>query len=1062
MEKIRIYELAKELNTTSKRLMEKLAEINIFVKNHMSYLNEEELKQLYDHIGVIQRDEEKKEDEGKKQSPPVSPQPPSDEAGRVRKVPRNAPRIIRTTEVVIDSRDDSRTGDYYGRDGQRGDRGRQTRASDYVRVADDTSGLRAGFTRDTGIGVKDLRPAAPKAGTGVKAGREDEKARVRPGQKVGAAEARKAKPQPEAASGPEQKGEEAPRPELPAKRKAQLQQERQDLKDARAVESQAAQKAEDKKADEKKQERQKAQRPTAAVSEPGRGEALKEGEKTGPETGDKAKEVKRESKPAEVKAEAKRAAVQRPAMEPGRPGARARDEKHPAAGQRHERADAEGRPFVRRGERRPAEGGDRQRLKEIKIPRMELTEAQKEKLGLQRGETRREYQGKGQDSEYRKEAKKEGLKGHMLEKSKKPKPQKTVLNVKQGLSELIDDDFTVDDLCEESKPRRLKKPSRQRKEQKGGPEPVKAQQPVLTSVAIPESITVKELAELLKKTSKDVIKKLMGLGEMAGLNQEVDFDTAALVADEFGIKAEKIVSVSEEDILFDEEEEKDPSRLVPRPPVVVVMGHVDHGKTSLLDAIRKTNVTENEAGGITQHIGAYTVKLNDRNITFLDTPGHEAFTSMRARGAQVTDIAILVVAADDGVMPQTIEALNHARAADVAIIAAINKIDKPEADVEKVKRDLAQHGLVPEDWGGDVIFVPVSAKKGTNIDLLLEMVLITADILELKANPERQAKGVIIESKLDKGRGPVATVLVQRGTLKTGDSIVAGTVFGRIRAMMDDKGKIIKEATPSQPVEIIGLPEVPEAGETFYVVKDEKLAKQLVEKRKEKQREQSMVSTSRVSLDDLFNQIKEGKIKELNLIVKADVQGSVEALVQSLEKLSNDEVKVKVIHGGVGAITESDVTLAQVSNAIIIGFNVRPPASVMDQAKEMGVDVRLYRIIYNVLEDIEAAMKGMLEPTYTEVVLGHTEIRQIFRVSGVGTVGGGYVLDGKIARNSNVRLIRDGTVVYEGKLASLKRFKDDVREVTQGYECGLSIENFNDIKEGDIVESYVVEAVERA
>jgi len=663
--------------------------------------------------------------------------------------------------------------------------------------------------------------------------------------------------------------------------------------------------------------------------------------------------------------------------------------------------------------------------------------------------------------EEKKETKKDVIKNGDGERSKRFKPQKSLLSGKKDISEILSDDFELDDMFgEESRRRKAQKPKKEAKKEAKKTEQDKHVQPkpVLTSIKIGESITVKELAEALKKTAAEVIKKLMAMGVMATLNQELDFDTAAIIADEFNVKVEKEVVVNEEDILFDNSED-DESELQPRAPVVVVMGHVDHGKTSLLDAIRKTNVIDTEAGGITQHIGAYMVNVQGRNITFLDTPGHEAFTAMRARGAKVTDIAVIVVAADDGVMPQTVEAINHAKAAGVSIIVAINKIDKPGADPERVKQELTEYGLVPEEWGGDTICVPVSAKQRKNIDQLLEMILLTADILELKANPNKQAKGTIIEAKLDKNSGPVATVIVQRGTLSVGDSIISGTTLGRIKAMKDYRGQNVKTATPSMPVEILGLSEVPEAGDEFYVITDEKLAKQLVEKRKLKQREAHMKATTKVSLDALFEQIKEGKVKDLNIIVKADVQGSVEAVKQSLEKLSNDEVRVKIIHGGVGAINESDVTLASVSNAIIIGFNVRPGANVAEAAKNAGVDIRLYTIIYDAIEDVEAAMKGMLEPKFKEVLLGHAEIRQIFKVSGVGTVGGAYVLDGKIVRNSDVRLVRDGIVVMQGKLASLKRFKDDVREVAAGFECGLQIERFNDIKEGDIVESYVMEEV---
>ena len=582
----------------------------------------------------------------------------------------------------------------------------------------------------------------------------------------------------------------------------------------------------------------------------------------------------------------------------------------------------------------------------------------------------------------------------------------------------------------------------------------------LTDITIPETITVKDLAAELKKTSGDVIKKLLGYGIMATINNDVDFDTAFLIAGEFGVTAHKKEVVTEEDILFDESQDLE-EELVARPPVIVVMGHVDHGKTSLLDAIRSTNVIEGEAGGITQAIGAYKVEINNREITFLDTPGHEAFTSMRARGAQVTDIAILVVAANDGVMPQTVEAINHAKAAEIPIIVAVNKIDLEGANVEKVKQELTEYGLVPEEWGGDTIYVPISAKKKQNIDTLLEMVLLVADMQDLKVNPNKQAKGTIIEARLDKSRGPIATMLVQRGTLDVGDTIVVGSVIGRIRAMKNDKGQNVKKAGPSTPVEITGLTEVPEAGETFYEVKDEKTAKHLIERRKRQARDKAMSASSAVTLDALFSQIEKGNLKQLNLIVKADVQGSVEAVKQALEKLSNDEVKVKVIHSNVGAVTETDVTLAKVSKAIIIGFNVRPEAMAKSAAEKEGVEIKTYSIIYNAIEDVEAAMKGMLDPVFQEVIIGNAEVRQTFKVSNVGTIAGCYVLDGKIARNSTVRVIRENIVIHEGKLVSLKRFKDDAKEVAKGYECGIQIENYNDIKEGDIIEAHIMEEVKR-
>ena len=582
----------------------------------------------------------------------------------------------------------------------------------------------------------------------------------------------------------------------------------------------------------------------------------------------------------------------------------------------------------------------------------------------------------------------------------------------------------------------------------------------LTDITIPETITVKDLSAELKKTSGEIIKKLLGYGIMATINNEIDFDTAFLIAGEFGVTAHKKEVVTDEDILFDDSEEKEED-LKPRPPVIVVMGHVDHGKTSLLDAVRSTNVIEGEAGGITQAIGAYKVEINGREITFLDTPGHEAFTAMRARGAQITDIAILVVAANDGVMPQTIEAIDHAKAAGIPIIVAINKIDVEGANPDKVKQELAEYGLVSEDWGGDTIFVPISAKKKINIDNLLEMVLLVADMKELKANPNKQAKGVVIEAKLDKSKGPVATMLVQRGTLDIGDTILVGSVIGRIRTMTDDKGHKVKKAGPSTPVEITGLTEVPEAGDTFYEVKDEKTAKHLMERRKRQARDKALKASSRVTLDDLFSQIEKGNLKQLNIIVKADVQGSVEAVKQALEKLSNDEVKVKVIHANVGAITESDVTLANVSNAIIIGFNVRPQPIAKDMADKENVEIKTYSVIYNAIEDVEAAMKGMLDPVFKEVVIGNAEVRQTFKISDVGTIAGCYVTNGKVARNAGVRVLRDNVVIHDGKLISLKRMKDDAKEVAKGFECGIQIENFNDIKEGDIIEAYIMEQVKQ-
>ena len=576
------------------------------------------------------------------------------------------------------------------------------------------------------------------------------------------------------------------------------------------------------------------------------------------------------------------------------------------------------------------------------------------------------------------------------------------------------------------------------------------------TVTIGEEVIIRDLAVAMKKPAAEVIKTLLKLGIMSSINDTIDFDTAELIATEMGCKVLKQVTVTIEERIMDETEDK-AEDLKPRDPIVVVMGHVDHGKTSILDAIRDTAVTDTEAGGITQHIGAYRVRKAERDITFLDTPGHAAFTSMRLRGAQCTDIAVLVVAADDGIMPQTIEAINHARAAEVQIIVAMNKMDKPEANPDRIKQQLTEHGLVPEEWGGDIICVPVSAKTGEGIDDLLENIILVADMLELKANPDRRAKGVVVEARLDKGRGPVATILVQNGTLNSGDIIVAGTADGRVRVMQNEKGQELKTAGPSVPVEITGLAEVPSAGDSFDAVSDERLARQLVEQRKHKIKEDEWNSAQKITLDNLFSQLDSGDVKDLNIIVKADVQGSVEAVRQSLEELSNDEVRVRVIHGGVGAVNESDVMLAGTSNAIIVGFNVRPDPVAKDTAEKDGTEIRLYRVIYDCIEEIEAAMKGMLAPKFREVIMGTIEVRQTYKISGVGTIAGSYVTDGKVNRSCQIRVVRDGIVVAEDKIDSLRRFKDDVKEVAQGYECGVGLEKFQDIKDGDILEAFIME-----
>ena len=588
-------------------------------------------------------------------------------------------------------------------------------------------------------------------------------------------------------------------------------------------------------------------------------------------------------------------------------------------------------------------------------------------------------------------------------------------------------------------------------------DPIKIEKAVMTS----EMITVRDLSERIGKPASEIIKKLMMIGVIATINNELDFETANLVASEFGVELELKLHETAEDALEKEDVTDAEEDLIHRPPVVTIMGHVDHGKTSLLDYIRKTRVTAGEAGGITQHIGAYTVNLKGQQITFLDTPGHEAFTSMRMRGAQATDIAVLVVAADDGVMPQTVEAISHAKAAGVQIIVAINKIDKVGANIERIKQQLTEYELVCEEWGGDTIMVPVSAVTGEGVEQLLEMILLVAEVQDYKANPNRKARGIIIEARLDKGRGPVATVLVKNGTLRVGDTIVAGMAYGRVRAMTNDRGERVKSAGPSDPVEVIGFNDVPEAGDTISAVDDDKLSRQVAEERKDKMRAALIKEQQKTTLDDLFSQISAGQIKDLNIIIKADVQGSVEAVRQSLEKLSNDEVRVRTIHGGVGAITESDVMLASTSNAIIIGFNVRPDANARDMAEREKIDVRLYRVIYQAIEDVQNAMKGLLAPKFKEVLLGHATVRQPFRVSGVGTIAGSYVTDGKIMRNAQIRLLRDNVVIHEGKIDSLKRFKDDAKEVATGYECGIGIAGYNDIKENDVIECFEMEEIQQ-
>ncbi len=1137
MEKARIYELAKELNTTSKRLMEKLAEINVNVKNHMSLLEPHELDALYKHIGVIKHDD-KKNEAGEKKAVTESANT-AEKKKEVKKDNKSAPRIIRTTEIIIDSKtDDSTESNTFPKNETKNVQKKNYR-NDFVKVESSTSGLRPGFVRDAkpdfrnkqnvaSSGKNEVQKVVPKETTahkedslnnskilnqdihkeekivadnkGIESKVLSDSSNAESAQlnnKVAAAKKEEPKSisKPESAqpsAQPETKPQQSGGAKKPDEAVSSDNKESHGNPEKQMATQNDSSPVNNVPVHEKPVQRtdrpqgqynnQRSDRPQGQYnnqrSDRPQGQYNKQRSdrpqgQYNTHRSDRPQGQYNNQRSDRPQGQYNNQRSDRPQgqynnQRSDRPQGQYNNQRsdRPLGQYNNQRSDRPQGQYNNQRSDRPQGQYNNQRSdrpqgqfrqQNLDIPKPDASVAQ-EAFDSQRNEARREFQGKDFDKSVKREEKqkKELPKNNNSTTKQRFRPQKIVIE-KKGVSEILSEDYIFNEFYnDDGKKKKQRNKRNERIQEKYIPPKA-----VLTSITIPESLTVKDLAESLKKTSTDIIKKLMAYGVMATLNNEVDFETATVIAEEYGVKTEKAIQVSEEDILFDDDEVQDDSKLQPRPPVVVVMGHVDHGKTSLLDAIRSAHVIESEAGGITQHIGAYMVKANDRLITFLDTPGHEAFTAMRARGAQATDIAILVVAADDGVMPQTIEAINHAKAANVSIIVAINKIDKPGANPDKVKQELTEYGIVAEEWGGDAIMVPVSAKKRENIDQLLEMVLLAADMLELKADPERQAKGTIIEAKLDKERGPVATVLVQRGTLKTGDSLVAGSTFGRIKAMTSDKGYSIKAAGPSMPVEILGMDEVPEAGDIFYAVTDEKVAKQLVEKRKFKQKEQQFKATAKVTLEDLFTQIKEGKVKDLNIIIKADVQGSVEAVKQSLEKLSNEEVRVKTIHGAVGAITETDVTLAQVSNAIIIGFNVRPGANVTEAAKNAEVDMRLYSVIYKAIEDVQAAMNGMLEPTYQEVVLGHIEIRQTFKVSGVGTIGGAYVTDGKVQRNSEVRVVREGIVIHEGKLASLKRFKDDVKEVAQGYECGVSVERFNDIKEGDVIEAFIMEEVKR-
>lgn len=1031
MIKVRIYELAKELNTTSKRLIEKLHEVDIEVKNHMSQLEPEQVDALYKHIGV--RIAEEKNEETKKPIPT--------QTVPVNRQIKTGPRIIRKTQINHDIKEEP---------SPRGTKVQSGAKNPGYKVLREASNLMPGMMREQNPRARrkvesthsrDLRQITETTMENEnKVPQQSAEIMNNPQVSIQASETMRA--QTPGNLPPNEHSSEEANNRLEGVEKIRTQ----DATNPQAKEAVSRNlfNAQTSQSNPRMSGEASQRTRTGTHKQPQR-------ENAGSNLGNRnfTSNPRRTESSEQNRSES---------------GARRPERRNPIVGNRptdprSNTTEQRRTPSGQAGGQRPPFRSNRPENNHGDNRRIEMPRKNDLPLSVSKPEVKRDHQktvSRDSHKNAKKEPKREAPKLHPV-KNEKPISKNVILGEKKGVSEVLSEEYVLKEFYSDNNQRRK---SRKHKDKRHITQAPVLPRQTVTLIKISGDVTVKNLAEALKKTATEVIKKLMNLGVMATLNQEIDIDTATLVADEFGVKVEREILVSEEDILFDDEE--DVTELnEERPPVVVVMGHVDHGKTSLLDTLRKSNVMVKEAGGITQHIGAYTVQVHERNITFLDTPGHEAFTAMRARGAKVTDIAILVVAADDGVMPQTVEAINHAKAANISIIVAINKIDKPGANPDRVKQELTEHGLVVEEWGGDIIAVPVSAKEGTNIDQLLEMVLLTADVLELKTNSTKQAKGTVIEAKLDKDRGPVATVLVQRGTLKLGDSVVSGTSVGRIRAMVDDKGNQIKSAGPSIPVEILGIPEVLEAGELFYAIDDEKTAKQLAEKRRFKQREEAIKSTARVTLDDLFSQIQAGKVKDLNIIVKADVQGSVEAVKQSLQKLTNHEVRVNIIHGGVGTITESDVSFASVSNAIIIGFNIRPSTNVSEMAKDAGVDIRLYRVIYKAIEDVEAAMTGLLDPTYQEVILGHIEVRQTFKASGIGTIGGGYVIDGKVSRNNEIRLVRNGVVVHEGKLASLKRFKDDAKEVQQGYECGFTIEKFNDLKEADILECFHMEEVKR-
>ncbi|MGE5329117.1 MAG: translation initiation factor IF-2 [Deltaproteobacteria bacterium] len=1089
---MRIYELAKELNTNSKTLMDKLKAINIDTKNHMSILDDAQLKAIYDYFGV-KVNNAKTEPQQQSQIPTEAASSSIDakkaEASLVQKQDtdkqkKNAPRIIRTE--VREIRTDTMTGITTEiRTEIKGDHRREVRTTNISSPNKETprNDKKDYFefkSPETRKKVYDMKIENNKpefipsevnkeiqdkkiehkeaAANDIKDKIEEQKTVEKPKKETDKIKEQKAIEKPanlDAAidNSAEQENKlsdkDKSRAEVPAREKVpdrvfNVEQKRQDNRPYNRPDNNRTDNRPYNRPDNNRQDNRPYNRPDNNRPD-NRPYNRPDNNRTDNRPYNRPDNNRPDNRPYNRPDNFQgRPYDNRPRQGPaGAPGGPARQGGPSGAGGGY-------RPDNRFGNRKES-GSIDDKIKEASkdMPKIQTPEHKPAAF--------RDNNVKDKMRDSKKEAAKPNKFGKQQGTQKFDEKSIKTIGTGHKVSDILNDDSILMQFYDAEKSIRKKRNQKGKVfDEKVGQkaEPVK----VVLKVVLPEFITVKDLGEKIKKQASEIIKKLFVYGIMATLNQEIDYDSAAIVAEEFGYIVEKEVVVTEEDILFDDTDDKE-EEMQTRAPIVVVMGHVDHGKTSLLDAIREANVIESEAGGITQHIGAYSVKVNNRRIAFLDTPGHEAFTAMRARGAQVTDIAILVVAADDGVMPQTIEAINHAKAANVSIIVAVNKIDKPGADPDRVKQELMQHGLVPEEWGGDTIFVNVSAKKREGIENLLEMVILVSDMMNLRANPNKQAKGTVIEAKLDKGRGPIATVLVQRGTLKVGDAIVAGTAVGRIRAMVDDKGQKVKKAKPSTPVEIIGLPDVPEAGDIFYAVEDEKVAKQLAEKRRIKQREETLNASSRVTLEDLYTQIQQGKLKDLNVIVKADVQGSVEAVKQSLEKIVNPEVRVKIIHGAVGAITESDVMLANVTNAIIIGFNVRPEPIARTIADRENVDIKLYRVIYEAIDDITAAMKGMLEPKFKEVIIGHVEIRQIFKASGIGTIAGSYVTDGKITRNSDVRIIRNGIVAFEGKISSLKRFKDDAKEVLEGFECGISLEKFNDIKEGDIIEAYAMEKI---